>query len=98
MLDGYAMRDSRYSDDDGANNLKHMMQRAEIGLLPLAARTSADGHSDAGGAGLSLKVRVGAWLRMRGLCALLCVCDVCACIYTPLSSPPLLSPPRRSFQ
>ena len=46
------------SDDDGVNNLKSMMQRAEIGLLPLA-RTSTDGHSDAagGGGGLSLKAR-----------------------------------------
>jgi len=34
------------SDDDGMNNLKHMMQRAEIGILPLAARSSADALPD----------------------------------------------------
>ena len=51
-----------FSDEDGVNNLKHMMQRAEIGLLPLAARASADGPPDAaaGAAGLGLKVRRGA--------------------------------------
>lgn len=47
-----------FSDEDGVNNLKQMMQRAEIGLLPLAARSSADGPADAsaGAAGLGLKV------------------------------------------
>jgi hypothetical protein len=28
------------------HNLKHMMQRAEIGILPLAARSSADAQPD----------------------------------------------------
>jgi hypothetical protein len=47
------------SDDENVENLKHMMQRAEVGLLPLAVRSSGDGSSDAaaGAAGLGLKVR-----------------------------------------
>jgi hypothetical protein len=47
-----------FSDEDGVNNLKQMMQRAEIGLLPLATRSSADAPLDpsVGAAGLGLKV------------------------------------------